>query len=318
MRETSELDERVASALVRWGVRARSWTRITRQRTSADPRVAFRLELDDGRVVKARCCADEARARDIWEIDRHLAIPGLARIHARDGCVLMEEWVEGAPLSHADGTPEHVAAAATLLASLHSVGQIEGIAARLMTAAERLERARRDLALLSERGALSRGQARTLREALRRLDRGATETGVIHRDFCAENMVRRPDGRLCVIDNEGLALGPLAYDLGRVWCLWPMPAVAWGLFLETYAARRAQASPDSALMVWKIAATARSAALRLAADPGRLQEPLARLRELSEALETAGTSTGGATTAPRAYTRCAGRPSSRSPGAETS
>ena len=100
-----------------------------------------------------------------------------------DGCVLMEEWVDGTPLPHADGTPEHVVAAATLLASLHSVGQIERIAARSMTAAERLERARRDLALLSERGAVSRGQARTMREALRRFDPGATETGIIYRDL---------------------------------------------------------------------------------------------------------------------------------------
>jgi aminoglycoside phosphotransferase (APT) family kinase protein len=75
-----------------------------------------------------------------------------------------------------------------------------------------------------------------------------------HRDFCAENMVRGLDGRICVIDNEGLAVGPLAYDLGRVWYRWPMPAAAWRLFLETYAAQRTQVLPDPPLIVWKIAA----------------------------------------------------------------
>jgi hypothetical protein len=288
---TPELDERVAGALVRLGVRARSWTRVSRHRAGPDARVAYRLELDDSRVVKARRCADEARARDVWEIRGRLSLPGLARVYARDGLVLIEEWVEGTPLPRADGTPGHIVAAATLLARLHSVEQIGDTVERPMTAAERLERAQRDLALLAARGALQRGQVRTMRDALRRLDPGAAGTGIIHRDFCAENLVRGPDGRISVIDNEGLAVGPPAYDLGRVWYRWPMPRAAWGLFLETYAARRARVVSDSLLIVWKIAATARSAALRLASDPGRLREPLTRLRELSEALEAAGSPT---------------------------
>lgn len=318
VRTTSELDERIAVALVRWGARARSWLRVTGPRAALDTRVAYRLELDDGRVVKARRCSDEAHARDVWQIHRHVSIPGLARIYARDGRVLIEEWVEGTPLPRADGTPEHVVAAATILACLHGAEQIGDAVARSMTVVERLAQAQRDLALLAERNALLRGQARTLRDALGRLDPGVAATGIIHRDFCAENMVRRPDGRICVIDNEGLAVGPLAYDLGRVWCRWPMPAAAWGLFLATYAAQRAQVLPDSSLIVWKIAATARSAALRLASDPGRLQEPLTRLRELSDALGAAGSPTGGPSTAAHASTRGAGWPNSRASAAGTS
>jgi thiamine kinase-like enzyme len=291
--ETSQLDERVAGALVRWGVRARRWTRITRHRAGADTRVAYRLELDDGRVVKARCCADEARAHDVWQIRRHLSAPGLARVYLRDGLVLMEEWVEGIPLSRADGASEHViAAAATILAHLHGAEPSGDPVAHSMTVAERLAQAHHDLALLAEHGALRRGQVGAMRDALRRLDPGTAGTGIIHRDFCAENMVRGLDGRIWVIDNEGLAVGPLAYDLGRGWYRWPMPAAAWGLFLETYAARRALALTDPPLTVWKIAATARSAALRLTSDPGRLQEPLTRLGELGEALEAAGSPTG--------------------------
>jgi hypothetical protein len=289
---TADLDERIAEALVRWGVRARSWTRITRHRTGPDPRVAYRLELDDGRVVKARRCADEARAHDVWVISRHVAVPGFARVHARDGLVLFEEWIEGTPLPRTGGTAEHVVAAATILSRLHGVARI-GEVARSMTAIERLERARLDLTLLAERGLLPREPLRTLQAALRRLDPGVTPTGIIHRDFCAENMVREPDGRLCMVDNEGLAVGPLAYDLGRVWFRWPMPAAAWGLFLETYATRRAEVLPDSGLMVWKIAATARSAALRLASDPGGLGEPLGRLCELSAVLEASGPPASG-------------------------
>src|SRR5262245_24236342 len=102
--KTSELDERIAETLVRWGVRARSWTRITRHRTGGDTRVAYRVELDDGRVVKARRCADEARARDVWQICCQIAMPGLARVLAQDGLVLIEEWVEGTPLPREGGT----------------------------------------------------------------------------------------------------------------------------------------------------------------------------------------------------------------------
>ena len=285
----SGLDDLVALALARSGLHARGWTQIQRRRGTVDSRVVYRLELEDGRVVKARYCPDEVRAREVWRIGRHLALDGLARVYAQHGPILIEEWVDGTPLPSSDGTPEHVVQAAAVLSRLHAIEHIGETAVRTtMAAAEWIERARRDLALLTDRQALPRGPMRALQGALRQLDPGMAVAGLTHNDFCAENMVRTDGGRIAVVDNERLSVGPLAYDLGRVWCRWPMPAPAWALFLETYAAERDQVLTDSSLLIWKIAATAHSGVLRIASDPERLGEPLARLRELSGSLERAG------------------------------
>ena len=32
----------------------------------------------------------------------------------------------------------------------------------------------------------------------------------------------RPDGALCLVDNETVDLGPLDYDLARTWYRWPL------------------------------------------------------------------------------------------------
>ena len=285
----SDLDTRVARAVARWGLRPRRWTRLTRRGPVSGPRVAYRLELDDGRVVKARRCVDEARAREVWRIRRHLRFDGIARIHAQDGPVLLEEWVEGTPLARGDGTAEHVVQAATMLGRLHSVERIDGRRARsTSTTAEWLEQAERDLDLLAARQALPGDLTRMLQAAARRLDPGVTVAGVVHRDLCAENLIRKGDGRIVVIDNERLGVGSLDYDLGRVWCRWPMPAPAWELFRQAYEVQRGEGPTDRSLLVWKIAASAHSAALRVLAGPEELEEPLARLRELEDDLERAG------------------------------
>ncbi|HVQ76533.1 MAG TPA: aminoglycoside phosphotransferase family protein [Candidatus Binatia bacterium] len=295
----SGLDERVAAALAHYGVRPVSWTRITLPRPAVDPRAVYRLVLDDGRTVKARRCRTEREARQLWEIRRHLALDGFARVHAQHGAVLVEEWIEGAPLPDREAASPPVVEAARLLAQLHRVASLGAMGAggAALTATWRAE-AERNLALVAEaERALARGRGwqplspertRALADAVHRLDPLPAATGLIHRDFCAENMVRGCDGRLWVIDNEWLMVGPLGYDLARVWYRWPMPGAAWALFLDTYAACRGQPVADAPLMFWKIAAVARSAVFRVAADPGGLEVPLARLHELSDALPATG------------------------------
>ena len=67
-----------------------------------------------------------------------------------------------------------------------------------------------------------------------------------------------------------------------------MPAPAWELFLQAYEVQRGEVPTDRSLLVWKIAASAHSAALRVLAEPEQLEEPLARLRELEDDLERTG------------------------------
>ena len=284
------LDEAVAQALARGGWIVHSWSRLSRRRVAAaDRRVTYRLELADGRVVKARRCSDEARAREVWRIRRSLALDGIARVYAQDGPVLIEEWIEGTPLAPTDGAPADVAQSARILARLHGSDRIGDLAVpSMMTTADWLGRATGDLGLLAERHAVPGEALRVLGDALARAHQETAVVGVIHRDACAENMVRRPDGGIVLVDNEWLSIGPPAYDLGRVWWRWPLSPSSWSLFLDTYAAERGPDLSDASLLAWKIAATTHSAVVRLALDPGRLAEPLARLRELAESVGSAG------------------------------
>ena len=57
---------------------------------------------------------------------------------------------------------------------------------------------------------------------------------VTHGDICPENLIRTPDGALRPIDEERLALRPLAYDLARAVNRWPLDARLERAFLGGY------------------------------------------------------------------------------------
>jgi Ser/Thr protein kinase RdoA (MazF antagonist) len=60
------------------------------------------------------------------------------------------------------------------------------------------------------------------------------ESGLIHADFCADNMIVTGEGDIVVIDNEQLRVGALDYDLARCWCRWPMNSAQREAFCRGY------------------------------------------------------------------------------------
>jgi Ser/Thr protein kinase RdoA (MazF antagonist) len=190
-------------------------------------RLAYRVRSKD-RTVKLRVLDSSAVAEELESLSRGLDA-AFVPVIARHGRVTVEPWVEGTLL---DGdSSNEVERAARVLGRLHA-----GTARPAPSAAESqwLAAAHGDLRILEEADLIDAETATTLRWQLVGLADRPASSCVIHRDFCLENLIVDREGELRVIDNEWLAVGPPAYDLGRTLHRWPLDDEAWAGFLTAY------------------------------------------------------------------------------------
>jgi Ser/Thr protein kinase RdoA (MazF antagonist) len=202
----------------------------------------------------------------------------------RHGSVVLEEWVEG---RSPDGRElESIAAdAGALLGRLHATPLEDGEPRRLSTATWRA-RAGEDLELLAAGGVLAGRSARRLRQVLERADPVDASCALVHMDFTPENWVVDRRGRLRVIDNELVAVKPIALDLARA----AQRAPASSLFRERFDGGYRSASGRSPEIpeLWIVVAALRSARIALERAESRLPSWAARLRDLAASPERGG------------------------------
>jgi aminoglycoside phosphotransferase (APT) family kinase protein len=199
--------------------------------------------------------------------------------------VLLEEWIDGVPLTSAAVEDRHLAEAAAVLAEVHLVEALAGVpvrewgdtAARLAATETRLQR-------LAGAGALDEASRTVLASALRDHDPRRAEIGLVHLDFCPENLVIDREGRLRVVDNEALAVDALAYDLGRSWYRSALPPARWALFEAAYRRHGGPAASAGSTLFWRIAAVTEGAITRLERDSRGAQPSLDRLGQLAAEL----------------------------------
>jgi len=240
-------------------------------------RFAYRVTLEDGRTVKARHFGSEAAARRALELQAGLDEAFVPAV-AQDGPVLVEQWIEGVPLSDLDAAAR-IDEAGDLLGRLHCTPL--GMLDPLVTATRRWrEAAESDLALLGGTSGLAARDVEALRTEIARRDPGEAPTVLIHKDFCIENMLIDRHGRLRIIDNEQLEIAPAGFDLGRTFHRWPMADAMWVRFLRAY---RASAPADPGAMgFWKIVASLETTRVLLQRQPARLEASLALLRRFAD------------------------------------
>ena len=99
---------------------------------------------------------------------------------------------------------------------------------------------------------------------------------MIHRDYCAENLLLAPSGRIHVVDNESIDVGPLDYDLARTWYRWPMGPRQRAAYWKGYARYRDPGSFSSSFAFWAVKVLVESSLFRLdnssdASDTKRMQ-----------------------------------------------
>jgi len=273
------LDTEVLAALEEAGLRVRSFLRISKLRSANNGRITYRIEHEGG-TVKARRLEDEATARDLAALRSGLP-DAFTRVVSRHGRVLIEEWIEGDPLPLA---PErnHLLTAGALLADLHAsrTPGCRTLRAKCPTAAHRL-RAHARLSRLAGAGALRKEEAAGLEGGLERCDPREAAYGLVHLDFCGENMVMDRAGRLRVVDNDRIRLDSLSFDLARTWYRWALTAPQWDAFCLAYTSRLPFPQPES-LHFWKIVAAIQSAELRWHAYPEGAEVALRYLRALAQ------------------------------------
>jgi hypothetical protein len=275
---TESLEPEILRALEQAGLRPRSFARISNIRSPEIDRSAYRVEHSGG-TVKVRRLEDEATASRLVALRDGLP-DAFVPVLFRCGRVLLEEWIEGEALSDPPA-PDRLAEAGVLLGALHArstlgssrLHEVRGTGGHLLTA-------ERSLRHVVAAGALGKDEAASLARVMRELDPRHAIHGLVHFDFCGENMLIDVHGRLRVVDNERLRVDALGFDLARTWYRWALPEPDWEHFCSAYAASVPFSDPQETLRFWQIVAVARAAALRLRAFPERADVTIMRLRAI--------------------------------------
>jgi hypothetical protein len=281
---SNSLDVEILDALEQFGIRIRTVLRISSFHSPEIARKTYRINHDGG-IVKARLLEDESTAGILADFRSELP-EEFARILSLSGRVLIEEWIEGDPLTDVP-EPHLLTTAGTLLADLHARQTVQNRALHEMhPTTDHLLAAQKCLHRLVSDEVLPKDVATRLELTMKRSNPLSAISGLVHLDFCGENMVIDRSGRLRLVDNERIGLDSLAYDLARTWYRWALPADAWKTFFISYTTRLPFPNPMDSFSFWKIVVAARSAELRLRALPEKVDVSLSCLRTLAEEEQT--------------------------------
>lgn len=276
---SSHLDPEISAALNYAGLRPLSFLCISNIQSPEIDRITYRINHTLG-IIKARRLENETVVRRLYDLRRELP-DSFVPILFRNGRVILEKWIDGHALPE---TPEsgHLEAAGTLLGKLHAGNSLDCRPVHnVYSTAGHLVTAERSLRHLSEAGAIGKNEELRLSRQMHRLDPGRAIHGLVHFDFCGENMVLDNAGRLFVVDNERIGLNALGFDLARSWYRWALPEPSWEHFCSIYAKSLPFSEPLDTLRFWKFVAVVRAAALRMRVYPERAAGPIAVLNILA-------------------------------------
>jgi hypothetical protein len=260
---------------------------VSRESPDRTPR-AFRVRYADGQTCKVVRCFNATQAARVAAISRRLDAAAFAPVLDHAGAALLTPWVEGVPLDSGWEIGD-VQRAGRILAALHAVAVPDDAPASDTLDIDRYTALlKRDLAILAREAAIAEDEAQALLALARSHAPTVCAVAVIHRDVCAENLVRQPSGALCVVDVETLTIGASDYDLARTWYRWPMPPHQRQALFDAYAAHGGRPSAWCHFPYWTICATAASAALRLLQGSAGAGIPLRRLRALHRHVAAGG------------------------------
>ena len=286
MTKEEDVIAEVRSALERQGMQASQLSLLSPQSFGRkSERLSYRIDLDVARSpvqsaggfgrIKARRLESAEEAARLVDL-RARVDSSFAPVLAREGCIRLERWIDGVTLTEAlaERRAEDVGA---LLGRLHAASP--PVPLPPVSTRDRRERALVQLTQLEAAGAVDGDLGERLRTSLLRHDPQTAPQAIVHMDYCPENLVEDPSGRLHAIDNEWLRYDAPGLDLGRTYSRWPMSADVWRRFLDGYAATSPFA--PRALPFWQIVMAAAGAVVRLHKSAAALAVPVARLRELA-------------------------------------
>lgn len=227
----------------------------------------YMLTLKDGTRLKTRRLSSPKAVATMDRWLGRLAHRAFPRPLAVAGARVLEPWVDGLPLSAITLYRGHFHSAGRILAALHTRNPAH--IAHRRTIERRLDSLSVDLERLRLAGVLTPAESRRYERTARSTAPAWEAWGLVHWDFCADNLVQTRGGDIVSVDNVDVSPGALDLDLGRTFTRWPMHPRERRWFLAGY--RRAR-SPEPFLRheaFWAILAAV--ASLRYRLEVGSLQ-----------------------------------------------
>jgi hypothetical protein len=247
---------------------------------------AFRLRFAGDLTLTVRRLGSLNRAGAVEYVSRHLNHAGFPKVLARAGKILLIEWIDGQPLHLADCGPALIRECAALQGLMHTLPVPSDCPYRpVETIYDWHSRLQAELGALVEATALEETEAQRAFDVAMKYAPSSYTTGFVHRDFCPENIVWRPSGRVCAIDTEALAIDAQDYDLGRTWYRWPMSPAERENYLQAYDSHRSSKDFLAHFPYWAFAALTGAAVFRLQKRADTRSLPISRLRALLRDLE---------------------------------
>ena len=275
----------LATLLRETGSAPRRITPVTDLPSPVLGRATFRLELEDGRVLKGRRFDQPSHAESLVRLTGLLGLECLSQVVARRAAATLEEWVPGPSVEGLPRTPDLLEACGAVLGRIHARPAPPSEVASAPSVQLRRAVAEEQIGALERLGLVSPRLGREIRALVAAETPATASAGFIHRDFAPENLVVGPAGRPVAVDNTTLTIDLHDFDLGRTWYRWPMSAEEWTAFAAGY--RRAR-SPDAFaahFRFWAAAALVDAALFRHGARTEGVEVPLERLAALVHARE---------------------------------
>ncbi len=208
---------------------------ITGLRAPGKLRVCFRLRLKDGRTVKGRRFASTEKRETFTALCPALDGLPFSRLLAAYGTAAIEEWVPGIPVELDDLADGAIGDLATVLGHLNRRPiPCEASTAKIRGVNWHANRLTNLLAELTQKEHLNSAFATKIIDLASDNRPPDFECGVIHTDFHPQNMVLREQHEIWTIDNEGLRIGVLDFDIARCWRRWPMTREQREVFRQAY------------------------------------------------------------------------------------
>lgn len=208
---------------------------ITGLRAPGKRRACFRLRLKDGRIVKGRRFASVEKRETFTSLCPALDRLPFSRVLAAHGAATIEEWVPGTPVEPDDLVGGFTGDLATVLGNLNRRPiPREASTAKIRGVNWHTNRLRNFLAELTTQGHVNSTFTTKIFDLASDNQPPDFECGVIHTDFHPQNMVLREQNEICTIDNEGLRIGVLDFDIARCWRRWPMTREQRNVFRQAY------------------------------------------------------------------------------------
>lgn len=236
----------------------------------------FRLRFANGLTLKGVQLPELEAARRVLALVDELG--ALApRIVAHGGLAVLTEWIEGEALGPA-APPDTVRRCGAAQARVHARARSDADPLREVARCAAVLHA--GLETLASAGRLAAHERASLARLAQRHAPEQCAVALSLGDYCADNIVCRPDGEPCFVDLETIEIGPSEHDLGRTWYRWPMTPLQRAAYLEGYRAHRDPEPFLAHLPFWHMGALVQGALYRHRQQHDDVRVPIAGLREL--------------------------------------